>query len=195
MLRRVGDTVWVTCRGSKRTLARRALVLLAAAGCATSAPMPAGHPADAHAPIGRLVDPSPSLAAGVVTYAEPVQASAATPADHAGHTVPAGHAMPAGHVMPADHAGHAMPADHAGHAMPADHAGHAMPADHAGHTMPTDHAGHAMPTGHAGHAVPADHAGHAVPADAGHATPPDHAMPGAETKPTAAKPAEPAHHH
>jgi hypothetical protein len=101
MVLRVGDTVWVTCRGSKRALARRVLVWLAAAGCAHTAPLPADHPADARAPIGRLASPSPTLAPGVVTYAEPAAATA--PAEHAGHAMPAD---PAGHT-----AGGAKPAD------------------------------------------------------------------------------------
>jgi hypothetical protein len=78
--------VWVTCRGSKRARAG-VLVLIAAAGCAHRAPLPPDHPADPRAPIGRLADPSPSLAPGVVTYAEPAPASA--PAEHAGHAMPA----------------------------------------------------------------------------------------------------------
>lgn len=88
MTLRVGDTVGVTLRGPKRTLARRVLVLIAAAGCAHHAPLPADHPADPRAPIGRLVDPAPSLAPGVVTYAEPAPAEA-MPADPAGHAMPA----------------------------------------------------------------------------------------------------------
>ncbi|MEO7734063.1 MAG: hypothetical protein ABIY55_24075 [Kofleriaceae bacterium] len=77
----MGDTVWVTCRGPKRALARHALALITAAGCAHSAPLPADHPADARAPIGRLADPSPSLAPGVISYAGHAMPADAKPAD------------------------------------------------------------------------------------------------------------------
>jgi hypothetical protein len=63
----------------------RALAAIALAGCAaTVPPLPADHPADPHAPIGRLAGAPASLRPGVVKY-DDVPAHREAPPEHHHH--------------------------------------------------------------------------------------------------------------